>query len=137
MKGRSPPFEKPSAMRRVSVLIVTAALVTLAGTANAHPKLLSATPAANASVVTPARVELHFSEKLMPKFSGADLMMTAHGGKAHPPMKVAGTAALGADGRTLVVTPRSPLGAGRYSVVWHVVSVDTHRVAGNYAFAVK
>lgn len=123
-------------MRRISVLTAVA-LVSLAGAANAHPKLVSATPAANATVATPARVELHFSEKLMPKFSGADLMMTAHGGKAHAPTKVAGTAAVGADGRTLVVTPRAPLGAGRYSVAWHVVSADTHRITGNYAFAVK
>lgn len=113
------------------------ALATLASAAQAHPKLLSATPAPNATVAKPGRVELQFSEKLMPKFSGADLMMTAHGGKAHAPMKIAGTAAVGADGRTLMVTPKSPLGAGRYSVAWHVVSADTHRVAGNYAFAVR
>lgn len=123
-------------MRRVSVL-TAAALVMFAGAANAHPKLVSATPAANAIVATPARVELHFSEKLMPKFSGADLIMTARGGKAHPPTKVAGAAAVSTDGRTLVVTPKAPLGAGRYSVAWHVVSADTHRITGNYAFAVK
>lgn len=123
-------------MRRVTVPIAIASLA-FASAAYAHPKLLSATPAPNATVSTPGRLELRFSEKLMPKFSGADLMMTTHGGKAHAPMKVAGTAALGADGRTLVVTPKSPLGAGRYSVAWHVVSVDTHRVAGNYAFTVK
>jgi len=35
------------------------------------------------------------------------------------------------------VVPKSPLGAGRYSVAWHVVSADTHRVSGNFAFAVK
>lgn len=113
------------------------ALAGLASAAYAHPKLLSATPAPNATVAVPGRVELHFSEKLMPQFSGADLMMTAHGGKVHAPVKVAGTAAVGADGRTLVVTPKSPLGAGRYSIAWHAVSVDTHRVAGSYAFTVQ
>ncbi|WP_375292533.1 copper homeostasis periplasmic binding protein CopC [Sphingomonas melonis] len=123
-------------MRRVTVPVAIASLA-FASAAYAHPKLLSATPAPNATVSAPGRVELHFSEKLMPKFSGADLMMTAHGGKAHAPMKVAGTATLGANGRTLVVTPKSPLGAGRYSVAWYIVSADTHRVTGNYAFAVK
>ena len=73
----------------------------------------------------------------MPKFSGADLMMTGHGGTTHPPMKVATTTQVAPDGRTLVVVPKSPLGAGRYSVAWHVVSADTHRVSGNFAFAVK
>ena len=123
-------------MRHLAIAAAIALLGVASG-AYAHPKLVSATPAPNATVAAPGRVELHFSERLMPKFSGADLMMTAHGGKAHAPMKITGTATVGGDGRTLVVTPKSRLGAGRYSVAWHVVSVDTHRVAGNYAFAVK
>ena len=97
----------------------------------------TSSPAPNATVAKPARVELRFSERLMPKFSGADLVMTGMKGMAHPTMKVGATAAVAADGRTLVVTPKSPLAAGRYSVAWHVVSVDTHRVAGTYGFAVK
>lgn len=123
-------------MRRV-FLSTAVALLGLAGAAQAHPKLVSASPAPNATVTKPARVALRFTEKLMPKFSGADLMMTGHGGTTHAPMKVTGTASVGADGRTLVVTPKSPLGAGSYSLAWHVVSTDTHRVAGNYVFAVK
>jgi len=123
-------------MRRLAISAALA-LACLASGAYAHPRLVSATPTPNATVARPGRVELHFSEKLMAKFSGADLMMTAHGGTVHPPVKVAGTAMVGTDGRTLVVTPKSPLTAGRYSVAWHVVSVDTHRVAGNYAFAVR
>lgn len=113
------------------------ALLGLAGAAQAHPKLVSASPAPNATVAKPARVALQFSEKLIPKFSGGDLMMTGHGGNTHPPMKVAATAGVANDGRTLVFTPKSPLGPGRYSVAWHVVSADTHRIAGNFAFAVK
>lgn len=118
-------------MRR---LALAAALLTVGTAANAHPKLVSATPAPNSAVAAPGRVELRFSEKLMPKFSGADLMMA---GAGHASMKVASAATVAADGRTLVVSPKARLGAGRYSVAWHVVSVDTHRVAGNYAFAVK
>lgn len=123
-------------MRRFA-LPVAIALLGFAGAAQAHPKLVSASPAFNATVAKPARVALQFSEKLMPKFSGADLMMTGHGGKMHPPMKVAATAGVANDGRTLVLTPKSPLSPGRYSVAWHVVSADTHRIAGNFAFAVK
>lgn len=106
-----------------------------AGAANAHPKLVSASPAANATVAKPARIQLRFSEKLMPAFSKADLTMAAMPGMAA--MKIASTAALAADGRTLVVTPKAPLHAGRYSVAWQIVSTDTHKVAGNYTFAVK
>ena len=123
-------------MRRI-FLPTALALLGVASAAQAHPKLVSASPAANATVAKPGRVELRFSEKLMPKFSGADLMMTRHGGATHAPMKVAATAAIAGDGSTLVLTPKAPLVPGRYTVAWHVVSSDTHRVAGNYAFAVK
>lgn len=123
-------------MRRI-FLPTALALLGVASAEQAHPKLVSASPAANATVVEPGRVELRFSEKLMPKFSGADLMMTGHGGASHAPMKVTATAAVAGDGSTLVLTPKAPLVPGRYTVAWHVVSSDTHRVAGNYAFAVK
>lgn len=122
-------------MRRLFVLTAATALVASAGAANAHPKLLSANPAANATVAKPARVELQFSEKLMPAFSKADLIMAAMPGMAA--MKMPSTATLAADGRTLVITPKGKLSAGRYTVDWHVVSTDTHKVAGSYAFAVK
>lgn len=122
-------------MRRVTILTAAAALVIFAGAANAHPKLVSASPAANAIVAKPTRVQLHFSEKLIPAFSKADLIMAAMPGM--PEMKIASIAALAANSRTLIVTPKAPLHSGRYSVAWHVVSTDTHKVAGSYAFAVK
>ncbi|MEG3126049.1 copper homeostasis periplasmic binding protein CopC [Sphingomonas sp. GB1N7] len=123
-------------MRRLSVLLAAAiASVAFAGAAQAHPKLLSATPAANATVAKPARIELHFSEKLMPAFSKADVTMAAMPGMAA--MKMASAVAVSPDGRTLVITPKAPLPMGRYSVSWTVVSTDTHKVAGSYAFAVK
>lgn len=121
-------------MRPLSISIATAALM-LAGVAEAHPKLVSSSPTPNATVAKPAHVALRFSEKLMPAFSKADLTMAAMSGM--PASKIAGTAALAADGRTLVITPKTPLHSGRYSVAWHVVSTDTHKAAGTYAFAVK
>ena len=118
-------------------VILPAVLLAFASAAHAHPKLVAATPAPNATVAKPGRVELRFSERLMPRFSGADLMMTGMKGMAHPPMKVPATAAVAVDGRTLVVTPKSPLGSGTYNVAWRVVSADTHRITGRHAFAVK
>lgn len=123
-------------MRRI-FLPTALALLGFASAAQAHPKLVSASPAANATVTKPARIELRFSEKLMPKFSGADLKMTGHGVATHPPMKVTATATVARDGNTLVLTPKTPLAPGSYTVAWHVVSSDTHRITGNYAFAVK
>ena len=117
-------------------LILTAALVlSIGGVATAHPKLLSANPAANATVAAPPRIALHFSEKLVPAFSTAGLTMAARPGM--PAMKMAAATAVAADGKMLVVTPRSRLARGRYTIDWRVVSSDTHKVAGRYAFAVK
>jgi methionine-rich copper-binding protein CopC len=96
---------------------------------SAHPKLLSATPAANATVASPAHIELHFSEKLIPQMTGSDLVK----GSA----KVASTTTVGADGKTMIVQPKTPLTAGSYSLNWHAVSVDTHRVTGIHKFSVR
>lgn len=123
-------------MRRVTVPVALA-LLGLATVAQAHPKLVTASPAANAIVAKPARVVLRFSERLSPRFSGADLMMTGMAGMRHAPVKVASAAAVAPDGRTLVITPNAPLAAGTYSVTWRVVSADTHRITGTHPFAVK
>lgn len=122
-------------MRRLTALTVSAAALALAGAAAAHPKLLAASPAANATVAAPGHVELHFSEKLVPAFSTADVTMAAMPGMAA--MKMVGAAAIAPDGHTLVITPKSALPAGHYIVAWHVVSTDTHKVTGSYTFAVK
>lgn len=123
-------------MRRI-FLPTALALLGVASAAQAHPKLVSASPAANTTVAKPSRVELRFSEQLIPTFSGADIMMTGHGGATHAPIKVMAMAAVAGDGKTLVLTPKAPLVPGRYTVAWHVVSSDTHRITGNYAFSVK
>ena len=71
--------------------------------------------------------------------TGADVVMTGMPGAArHQPVKLNGfVTSLGADGKTLNLVRQQPLPAGRYTVSWHAVSVDTHRVAGRFAFAVK
>ena len=116
-------------------MLTAVALLSIAGTAHAHPKLLSVSPAANAAVAPPAHIDLQFSEKLMPAFSKADLTMAAMPGMGA--MKIASATAVAADGKTLVVTPKARLARGRYIIDWHVVSTDTHKVAGRTGFAVK
>ena len=61
--------------------------------------------AANATVAKPARIELHFSEKLMPAFSKADLTMAAMPGMAA--MKMASASAL-SSGRIEQKLPSQP-----------------------------
>lgn len=122
-----------------SMLLVAAGIALLPTAALAHPKLLAATPAANATVARTNTVKLTFSERLMPQMSGATLTMTGMPGmKDHPPMKMTGVmSAIGADGKSIVLTSRTPLAVGSYRADWFVVSADTHRVTGAHAFAVR
>ena len=118
--------------------ILAAALLVIPLAAYAHPKLVSATPAPNSLVAPTAELKLVFSESLVAKLSGADLVMTDMPGmKMNAPTKIQASAALGADGKTLIVTAPKALSAGSYKLSYHVVSTDTHRVEGNYSFKVK
>lgn len=119
----------------IKSILSAAALIATSGTAFAHPRLLSVSPAINAVVATPSHIDLRFSEKLVPAFSKADLTMAAMPGMGA--MKMTSAVSLASDGKTLVVRPKARLVAGKYIVSWHVVSTDTHKVAGTYTFSVK
>ena len=115
----------------ISTLAVLA-ISLLATSANAHPKLNSASPAADvSSKVSPTEIKLNFSEGVIAKFSGLELKDEAGntittGAPVNDP----------GDRRQLVVPLPAPLTAGRYKVTWHAVSEDTHRVKGEYSFGV-
>jgi methionine-rich copper-binding protein CopC len=79
----------------------------------------------------PAEIKLNFSEAVIAKFSGVEIKN--ENGKAIP----AGVAVTHPkDRKQLVVPLPAPLTAGRYTVTWHAVSEDTHRVKGEYSFGV-
>lgn len=128
-----------NAMRIVTSVIAAALVASTATTAYAHPKLLTASPAANATVAAPKAVQLRFSEKLVVRFSTADLVMTGMPGMAdHAPMKMSGIkTSVAGDGRTLVLSSARPLSAGTYRVDYRVVSGDTHPIKGSYSFRVS
>jgi methionine-rich copper-binding protein CopC len=108
------------------------AISLLATSAHAHPKLTSTSPAADVlSKVSPTEIKLNFSESVMAKFSGLDLKdqagkTIATGVPANDPK----------DQKQLVVPLAAPLTPGHYTVTWHAVSEDTHRVKGEYSFGV-
>jgi len=111
------------------ILVALAAIACLAAPASAHAFLKRAQPSAGAVLAAaPKSVALAFTEKLEPAFSGATVTDAA----GH------NVAAAGAviDGVSMIV-PLRPLGRGTYRVVWHAVSVDTHRTEGAYSFTVK
>ncbi|ANN67092.1 copper homeostasis periplasmic binding protein CopC [Bordetella bronchialis] len=125
-------------VRSIFTTLVLAAGVAAAGAAQAHPKLLSSTPAAQAQSGAPGRIELHFSEPLVPRFSGARLLMTGMPGMgAHAPMAIKSGVSAGDDPKTMIIVPAQPLVPGTYRVEWRAVSSDTHTVTGNFSFEVK
>lgn len=122
--------------------VLAAAMIAALGTgtaALAHTKLVSSTPAANATVDKPGKVVLVFNEKLMAKFAGAELTMTGMPGMAdHQPMKMTGfTTALGADGKTLTLLMKRALPSGSYELKWFAAGADAHRMEGSFPFTVK
>ena len=126
-------------MKFQTTLIALLASLLTSAPALAHPKLIDATPAENATVARPGKIELSFSERLIPKLSGGTLVMTAMPGMAgHSPMPVKNVkSTIGNDGKSLILSPGAPLASGTYLVDWHAVSTDTHRVAGKYSFTVR
>jgi methionine-rich copper-binding protein CopC len=116
----------------MAVLALFAASL-IATSANAHPKLTSAAPPADlSSSSSPTEIRLTFSEGVIPKFSGLELK--DQGGKT---IATGPAATDPKDKKQLVVPLKAPLAAGGYTVNWHVVSEDTHRVEGQYSFKVE
>ena len=103
----------------------------LQGPAFAHATLQSATPAPNGAAAFVKEIRLSFSESVDPKFSGVELKDRA--GKTI----ATGTASIDPkDKKELIVPVSSELPAGAYTVDWHAVSEDTHRVKGTFTFQV-
>jgi len=124
-------------MRTLKISLVLASGMLLSTLAQAHPKLLSSTPAEGADGAAPGKIELRFSEDLLTQFSGAKLVMTEMPGMAHSPMPMKAKVSAGSDPKTMLVTPLSPLPTGTYKVEWRAVSSDTHPITGNVTFKVK
>lgn len=113
-------------------LIAAAILATgLAGQALAHAHLQTTVPAANTVAEAPLTLELRFSEGVEPKFSKVML----HGADGR--MIETGAPAVSDAGKTLTVPLKAALPAGRYGVMWQVLSVDGHKMQGDYSFDVK
>jgi methionine-rich copper-binding protein CopC len=128
-------------MRIWSILSGAAFLGALAtsGAAQAHPKLLSTSPSINASVRQLNKIQLRFSENLVGAMTSGEVDMIGMPGNIHHrPVKMNGfRSILEADGKTLTIARARPLPPGNYRVLWHAVSVDTHRVGGSFGLRVK
>ena len=122
-------------MFRKTLVAVTAVIscAVMATAAQAHAKLTSTNPLAGAVLAEPPKeLRLTFNEGLIAKFSGVQ-MKTEKGEKIETGTAVADSA----DTKQLIIPLPATLPDGLYSVRWHAVSEDTHKLDGSYSFTVK
>ena len=103
------------------------------GAALAHADLVSADPAAGASVKTaPTAISITFTEEVEPKFSSIEVLDSQ--GKRFDD----GKAKTAPDNEKLLSVGLKPLAPGTYKVIWHATAADdSHKTKGSYEFTVK
>lgn len=112
-------------------ILLALASAMLGCAAQAHAFLDHADPKAGSTVqAAPAQIRLWFTERLEPAFSTAEVVDESG--------KRVDAAAVKIDGAdpTQVRIAVPPLKAGRYTVTWRVLSVDTHVSQGDFSFTV-
>lgn len=129
-------------MRRPALAFTLAglALASIPGMAFAHAKLVSSTPAANATVskANVKSINLIFKEKIIASTMKTELLMTGMPGmKDHAPMKIAFSSMMGKDGKSMMLMPKTALVPGTYKVTWSAAGADTHRMGSEFSFTVK
>lgn len=121
-----------ASIRSAAAIGAAVGLLVAASQAQAHARLVSATPAANATVGAPKTITLRFSEAVVPKFSGADLM------KSDGALLPVTSSVPADDHKTVTLTPKGVLAPGSYMVMWHAAAADDgHRTKGDFSFIVK
>jgi hypothetical protein len=123
-------FNRARMSRRVSPVIACLSLLFAIATANAHARLVNATPAPNATVAPPSEIRLEFSEGVEPRFSGLTLT-------AASAVELGAASVEAGHPDVLIVPIAKPITPGVYTVHWHAVSADTHRTQGTFKFTVK
>jgi copper resistance protein C len=119
-------------LRKCLALAAIAGLA-FVGAAGAHTHLDSAGPAPGSVVkASPKALRIQFNEEVALAFSGMDVT-NAKGEKV-----ATGAASLNPSNKKQLIVPlTADLSPGKYTVVWHAVGADTHRVEGRYSFEVK
>jgi hypothetical protein len=120
-------------MRNLRLAVTIMALLGLVpGLAHAHAVLKKASPAAGSVLKqAPAEIRLHFNESIEPRFSQIELTASKGGKISTGPLTV------DPQNRSQVLVTLPPLDPGRYKVKWRVLSVDSHKVQGEFTFEIK
>jgi copper resistance protein C len=116
-------------MRKI-ILALAFATLTIS-LAKAHAFLDHATPAVGRSVsASPASVTIWFTQELEPAFSSIEVQDQS-GARVDT-----GDAQVDTKDASILHVSLKPLPAGKYKVIWRVVSVDTHPTEGTFTFTV-
>lgn len=116
-------------MRNIIAIIVLFFVAT--NGAFAHAMLDHADPKVGSTIASaPKTVTLWFTEQLEPAFSSIEVH-NAQGAT----VSVGKATATGS--RAQLQVPLNPLPPGTYKVLWRVMSVDTHRIQGEFTFTVR
>jgi methionine-rich copper-binding protein CopC len=137
MKTHLKAFNQRSFMKKPMLLVrhwSAAAALFLAAQSQAwaHAFLDHADPKVGSTVATaPMEIKLWFTQELEPAFSSIEVR-DASGNEvdkkdSHPDDK----------NKSLLIVSMPSLPEGTYTVIWHVVSVDTHKTQGHFEFTIK
>jgi len=108
-------------------VVLLGAMPTLA---EAHAFLDHTSPRVGNTVMpAPKEVVLWFTQKLEPAFSSIEVRNEQGASVTTGKATVVGD-------RTQMRVPLKALAKGTYKVLWHVLSVDTHRTEGDFSFQV-
>jgi copper resistance protein C len=118
-------------MKRLFIAVILAACASATTAAKAHAFLDHAVPAVGSSVPTaPADVTMWFTQELEPAFSTATVT-----DKSGNRVDEADAQVNSKDPTELQVSLKK-LPPGIYTVLWHILSVDTHTTHGDFTFTV-
>jgi methionine-rich copper-binding protein CopC len=105
----------------------------IASAADARPRMVNATPAANAVVkAAPKEIRILFSEQFALPLTGV-----AIASDSGQPLDTGKAGTNNNNVRQLVVPITGAVMPGKYLVLWHVVGADNVRVAGQFNFEYK
>jgi methionine-rich copper-binding protein CopC len=117
--------------RRMSMLLVLPLAFALPTPASAHASLVRAIPAGGSAVYTsPTTVKLWFSERLEPAYCAVEVVDQTRKRVDN------GDAGVDRSDAKLLQVSLPQLPAGRYRVMWRVLSVDTHVSEGHFSFEI-
>ena len=112
-------------------IVLRLAMLALTSPAFAHAFLERSSPPVGSEVTaSPQRVTLTFTEGVEPSFSTIEVR------DAQGVLVTTGKPRLDPDDNRKLVIELPALRSGRYAVIWHVTSVDTHKTEGRFQFTV-